>query len=198
MSIVTPSNLDELRKKLLEEAFRKASEIIEEAKREAEFIIKRAENEWRERAENEKKKILEQAERDANRVLSEARVRARLILSEAKNKLFNEIFNNVVKKIESREGLETVSSLKNLLNESLIYINNPSKIIVDYRDVETIKKILNEKKLSNIEIIVSNDIIGGLVIEDADGRRIDNSYKTRLERSRKVLGSYITKYLWSN
>lgn len=198
MSLETKSNIEDLKKKLREEAFIKASEMIEEAKHEAELIIKQAENEWRVKADNEKRRIIEQAERDANRIVSEARVKARLVIGEAKNKLFEELFGNVLERIRSREGLDVTNSLRNLLNESLVYIDKPSKIFVDPRDIEVIKRLLKEKNLNNVEIIPLNDIIGGLIIEDIDGKRIDNSYKTRLERAKKTLGSLITKYLWSS
>lgn len=198
MSLETKSNIEDLKKKLREEAFIKASEMIEEAKHEAELIIKQAENEWRVKADNEKRRIIEQAERDANRIVSEARVKARLVIGEAKNKLFEELFSNVLERIRSREGLDVTNSLRNLLNESLVYIDKPSKIFVDPRDIEVIKRLLKEKNLNNVEIIPLNDIIGGLIIEDIDGKRIDNSYKTRLERAKKTLGSLITKYLWSS
>ncbi len=191
------SSLDDLKKKLVEEAERKASEIIEEAKREADLIIKRAEEEWREKAENERKNIIEQAKREADRTISEARVKARLIIINAKNTLFNEIFNEVLKIVENRENFDKKTSLERLLNESLVYMSKPVRVIVDSKDREIVGELLRERNLNNIEVIESNDIIGGLILEDSDGRRVDNSYKTRLERARRILGPYITKYLWS-
>lgn len=192
------SGLEDLRKKLLEDAERRASEIIEGAKREAESIVEEAERAWKEGAERERERIVKGAEAEANRILSEARVRSKLLTSEAKSRAFGELFSEVERLLREREGIDVKSSLDKLLSDSLAYIDKPAKIVVDPRDVDAVKEILRKRKIRGVEVVGSSDVIGGVIVESEDGRRVDNSYKTRLERAKRVLGPAISRQLWRN
>jgi len=191
-------SIDELKKKLREEAEIKAREIVEEARVEAEKIIREAEEQWRNNYEEERKKYIVEAEMNANKILSEARIKAKLITSSAKAEVFNKIFREVEQIIVNRVNIDVRESMKRLLDEALTYIDKPMRVIVDPRDVDVIRELLRERNIDNVVIETSNDIIGGLILESIDGRKVDNSYKTRLSRARSVLGSLITRSLWSS
>ncbi len=190
------SSIEELKEKLIEEARARAREILRKAEEEARRIVEDAEKKWREMAEKEKTRIVEEAKTKAQTILSEAKRQARIVLSNAKNELLNQIFSEVENTIRERRGIDIESSLRNLLEEALIYIEKPSKVIAHPRDREIIERLLREKGLTNIEIVESNDISGGLILESLDGKRVDNSYDTRLERARTTLAPLVNKELW--
>ena len=191
-------SIDELKKKLREEAEIKAREIIEEARAEADKIIREAEEQWKNNYEEERRKYIVEAEMNANKILSEARIKAKLITSSAKAEVFDKIFREVEQIIVNRVNIDVRESMKRLLDEALTYIDKPMRVIVDPRDVDVIRELLRERNIDNVVIETSNDIIGGLILESIDGRKVDNSYKTRLSRARSVLGSLITRSLWSS
>jgi V/A-type H+-transporting ATPase subunit E len=189
-------NIEELRKKLLEDARRKAEKIIASAKAEAEKIIEKAEKEWRRKAEKEREKIIEKAKLEAQRTISEARRQARLIISSAKNKAVESVFLEAEKRLKERIGFNVKTSLKNLLDEALEYIEEPAEIIINPRDRDIVSEIISEKGLRNVKIITNDKIIGGLILVSSDGKKVDNSYDTRLERAKIVLLTEIIKILW--
>lgn len=188
--------VEELRQKLLEDARKKSEEIIREAKREAERIIEEAERKWREKAEQEREKIIANARLEAQKIISEARRNYRITISKAKAEVINKILEEAKIRLTNRIGFDIEESLKKLLDEALYYIENPSKIIINPRDRDVIKKILKEKGLKNIEIVESNDILGGLIIESINGERVDNSYNTRLERAKSIVLTELNIILW--
>ncbi len=193
---MSSTSIEELRKKLIEDARKKAEEIISKAEEEAKRIIEEAEKEWERQAEAKRNEVIENARKKAQILLSEARTRARVIISRAKHEVLQKIFKDVEMFIREREGIDVETSLKNLLDESLKYIEKPTRITINPKDRGIIEKLLSEKGFSNIEINESNDIFGGLIIEDAEGKKVDNSYNTRFERAKTVLAPMINKELW--
>jgi len=191
------SSLEDLKRKLREEAESKARMIVSEALSEAEKIIKKAEEEWVKKAESERSKILEQAREEADRILSEARIKAKIILVEAKNNLLLNILNTVEKALADRNGVDVEKSLEKLLEEALNYVENPVRVIVDPRDAEIARELLKRKGLVNVEIKASDGILGGVIVESADGKRIDNSYKTRLENAKRIISRMLAEALRS-
>jgi V/A-type H+-transporting ATPase subunit E len=189
-------NIEELREKLLEDAKKKAEKIIADAKAEAEKIIRNAEKEWREKAEKEREKIIRNARLEAQKIISEAHRQARIIISSAKHEIVKTVFSEAEKRLRERRGIDIKSSLKNLLEEALEYIEEPAEIIINSRDRDIINEILSEKRLKNVRIIINDRIIGGLVLVSRDGKKVDNTYDTRLKRAKTVLLTEITRILW--
>jgi V/A-type H+-transporting ATPase subunit E len=190
------SNIEELRRRLLAEAEKKAEEIIEEAKKKAEEIIKNAEETWRKKAEEKKNEILKEANRRARIIVSEAKRKARLIISSKKYELLEKIFNEAWTRINERREFDIAESLRKLLEESLQYIEEPKIIYVNPRDREVIGNILNKKELRGIEIREEPRISGGLILVSSRGEKIDNSYDTRFNRAKRVLAPLIAKMIW--
>jgi len=191
------SGLEDLKRKLREEAENKARMIVNEALSEAEKIVKNAEEEWIKKAESERSKILDQAREEADRILSEARIKAKIIVAEAKNNLLLSLLNTVERALADRNGIDVEKSLEMLFKEALNYVENPVRVTVDPRDVEIAREMLNRKGLVNVEIKTSDGILGGVIVESADGKRIDNSYKTRLENAKKIVARMLAEVLRS-
>jgi len=193
---LTTTNIDELRRKLRMEAEAKAENIVAKAEEEASKIIKEAMEKWEKRAEEERARIIREAEAKAQIIVSEARRRGRLILSEARYNVLNSVFEEAYDAIRNRKGFSVDESLNNLLDDALRYIDNPARIYINPIDRRVVENILKSRGLTNIEIVESNGIIGGLVLESIDGKRVDNTYNTRLERARLLLTPMVKKELW--
>lgn len=178
------------------EAEAKAENIVAKAEEEASKIIKEAMEKWEKRAEEERARIIREAEAKAQIIVSEARRRGRLILSEARYNVLNSVFEEAYDAIRNRKGFSVDESLNNLLDDALRYIDNPARIYINPIDRRVVENILKSRGLTNIEIVESNGIIGGLVLESIDGKRVDNTYNTRLERARLLLTPMVKKELW--
>lgn len=193
---MTWSSVEELKRKLVEDAEKKAEEIIKKAEEEARKIIENAEKEWEERAKSKREEIISRTKRKAQIILSDARTRARMIIGKAKYEVIEKIFEDIEKNIRERREFDVETSLRNLLNDSLKYIGDPVRIVINPRDRDIIENILREKKLGDLEIIVSDKILGGLILIDNEGKKVDNTYNTRLDRARNVLIPLINRELW--
>ncbi len=189
------STINDLREKLMEDARKRAEEIIREAEKKAEEIIREAEKEYEKKAEKTREKILEEARINAQIIISDARRKSRLMISEAKYEIIRKVFEEAWQDIINRKNIDIETSLKNLLLESLEFIEKPDYVEVNEKDKEIINKILIENNIS-AEIRENNQIAGGLITGTKAGEKVDNSYDTRFERAKSVLLPLISKILW--
>ncbi len=189
------STINDLREKLIEDARKKAEEIIHEAKKKAEEIIREAEKEYEKKAEKTREKILEEARINAQIIISDARRKSRLMISEAKYEVIRKVFEEAWQDIIDRKNIDIETSLKNLLLESLEFVEKPDYVEVNEKDKEIINKLLIENNIS-AEIRENNLIAGGIIISTKAGEKVDNSYNTRFERAKSVLLPIISKILW--
>lgn len=190
------SSIEDFRNKMLENAKRRAEEIIRSGEEEARKIVEEAESKWRRMFEEERSKIINEARRRAELILSEARRRARLILTQAKQELMNEIFTTAYSRIKSRSGVDVKKSLENLLNEALMFVETPSKIIVNPRDKGIMEDLIKSMMLSNVTIETSEEVDGGLILVSKEGEVVDNTYRTRLTRAYESIVPIIVKKTW--
>jgi len=188
------TTIEELRKKLIEQAKREAERIIEEAKKKAEKIIEEAEKDWLEKSRKEKERIIANAETRARIIVSEAKRRARMRTVEAKNDVLKKVFDYAWRAIKERKGIDVNASLRNLLKEALNYVNDVQHIYVSGQDIEIMKRIIASSNL-DAEVAEKN-IIGGLIAESEKGELIDNSYETRFSRAKQLLVPEIARILW--
>lgn len=181
--------------KIIEEAEKKAKEIIENARKEAEAIVNEAEKKWREKAETERRRIISEAEKEASYILMEARRIANILVSRTKLEVINNIFERA-KEIFEKDKYDVKTSLRNLLNEALSYVDKPTKIIVNNKHVEIAKEVLRELGYENVELESSSNLLGGVVVISASGVIVDNSIKIRLEQARGRVINKLAKILW--
>ena len=185
----------EVIERLRQDAKKKAEEILRNAENRAKEIIEEAERKWREEAEKKRKEIIEKAKKEAQIIISEARRKARMIIASAKYEVIEEVFKRAREEIRTKIDLKT--SLNNLLRESLVHINKPSIIYANKDDISILEEIINDLGLENVRIEESN-ILGGLIIESAEGVKIDNSYDTRLKRAKETLVNKLAEILWTS
>lgn len=188
---------EDFRKKLIEDAKRRAEGIIRSAEEEAKRIIEEAEGQRKITVEREKQRIVEEARKKSELMLSEARRKARLVVSKAKLELIEDIISRAYRTLGSREGFDLRRSLENLFYESLNYARSPERVIVNPRDKIVMEEILRRGGFMDVKVEVSEEIDGGLVMVSKEGEIIDNTYRTRLERVKEFMAPVIAKKLWS-
>lgn len=178
--------------KIIEDARKRANEIIAEANSRAAQIISDAEKEWLKKLESKRHELLEKARRESEIMLSEARRKAKLIVAGARSKAIEEAFKEAEK---SLKNIDREKSIEALLREALNYASKPVRIYVSLHDGELIEEIARALGLNNVAIVKSNDIDGGIIVEDESGVRIDSTYRTRMKRSMEILVREVAKVL---
>jgi len=163
-------------------------EIQERSKAEADEIIKDAQA----KDQPIKKRLLEEAAQSVaiqrNKILSEVREKSRMEFIKAKNEIFERVFDEAVRNLESsREHPRYKEILKSLLNEAIGDLGTDGVIFhIDKRDEALFKDILNEMKVSG-DIITDLTSAGGLNAYSRDGRFvIFNTLESRLKKAKEI------------
>lgn len=182
---------------LIREAEKKAREIIEKAEKEAESIVKEAHQRWLRRAEEEKRNILESATREATYIVSEAKRSYNQVLTRAKNEVIEEVFEKT-REILIRGEYDSETSLRNLIIESLEYIDKPIRVKTRPEYIDVVKKILSDMGYTDVSVEGDQGIVGGVLVESVTGVIVDNRIETRLEQARLRLLDKLTRILWGS
>jgi len=163
-------------------------EIQERSKAEADEIIKDAQA----KDQPIKKRLLEEATQSVaiqrNKILSEVREKSRMEFIKAKNEIFERVFDEAVRNLESsREHSRYKEILNSLLKEAIGDLGTDGVIFhIDKRDEALFKDILNEMKVSG-DIITDLTSAGGLNAYSRDGRFvIFNTLESRLKKAKEI------------
>lgn len=175
--------MEKIGEAILDKVRAEAENIIKEAKKKAEKEIEQAKRQQVAKLEEEKGKILQEAREEAVRIAAQASVKARQESSKAKADVINEMLSRVKKELS---GISSDKSLLlNLIKEATDVLGiDKGRVYVSPKDITTVQKLLEKdrKLASKIVEIREYDCLGGVIVEDIDGRtRIDNTYETRLE-----------------
>ncbi len=175
--------MEKIGEAILDKVRAEAENIIKEAKKKAEKEIEQAKRQQVAKLEEEKGKILEEAREEAVRIAAQASVKARQESSKAKADVINEMLSRVKKELSGISSDK--SSLMGLIKEATDVLGiDKGRVYVSPKDISTVQKLLEKdrKLASKIVEIREYDCLGGVIVEDIDGRtRIDNTYETRLE-----------------
>ena len=175
--------MEKIGEAILDKVRAEAENIIKEAKKKAEKEIEQAKRQQVAKLEEEKGKILQEAREEAVRIAAQASVKARQESSKAKADVINEMLSRVKKELSGISSDK--SSLMNLIKEATDVLGiDKGRVYVSPKDITTVQKLLEKdrKLASKIVEIREYDCLGGVIVEDIDGRtRIDNTYETRLE-----------------
>jgi vacuolar-type H+-ATPase subunit E/Vma4 len=192
-------NIVELERAILIEAREEAEQMQVEAKEKADAIHKRAQ----EQADAERKAILDRAREDAERLRSQAtataQLKARSSQLEHREKLLDNVFAEVKKKLDGVKNQPEYGAIaKMLAREALTQLKvNQAEIRAD----EATRKSLNFDELSrelNGQFIPGKNLEEGtgVVVEAAGGKiHYDNTLETRLNRLQGGLRSAVYKVL---
>jgi len=190
--------MEKIGEAILDKVRAEAENIIKEAKDKAEKEIEQAKRQQVAKLEEEKGKILQEAREETVRIAAQASVKARQESSKAKADVINEMLSRVKKELSGISGDK--SSLMNLIKEATDVLGiDKGRVYVSPKDITTVQKLLEKdrKLASKIVEIREYDCLGGVIVEDIDGRtRIDNTYETRLEMLLPRLLPEISKELF--
>jgi vacuolar-type H+-ATPase subunit E/Vma4 len=181
-------SLENLKKTVLEKAFKDAENRISRAEEEAKRIIEEAIKLKKNRVEDEKRRLEGELNYDAK--IAEARLNARLIIHNVKDKIVKEIGKNVTDLLTSLDKEKRSKSIFKLLDEALQYIfhsyGNVDQITVKISEKDLdlsnqLKEYIRTKYNINTVYVEPTKILGGVIVEIANGFiSIDNSYDSRL------------------
>lgn len=190
--------MEKIGEAILDKVRAEAENIIKEAKDKAGKEIEQAKRQQVAKLEEEKGKILQEAREEAVRIAAQASVKARQESSKAKADVINEMLSRVKKELSGISSDK--SSLMGLIMEATDVLGiDKGRVYVSPKDISTVQKLLEKdrKLASKIVEIREYDCLGGVIVEDIDGRtRIDNTYETRLEMLLPRLLPEISKELF--
>jgi len=190
--------MEKIGEAILDKVRAEAENIIKEAEKKAEKEIEQAERQQVAKLEEEKGKILQEAKEETARIAAQASVKARQELSKAKADVINEMLSRVKKELSGISSDK--SSLMGLIMEATDVLGiDKGRVYVSPKDIGTAQKLLEKdrKLASKIVEIREYDCLGGVIVEDINGRtRIDNTYETRLEMLLPRLLPEISKELF--
>jgi V/A-type H+-transporting ATPase subunit E len=201
--------VDKIKAKILEDAKAEANKIISEAEEEKAKILEKA----KEEAEKRKAEILKRGEKEAemtkSRIISEAKLEAKKKLLEAKEGIIEMAINKLKEElVKLPEQPEYKDKLINLIKDGAVSLGGGELIVrLNSRDMELIEDstLWNlEKEIESITKKVTVlkkgdpvDIIGGCIIETADGlKSLDNSLEAIFNRNLNVIRARITEKLF--
>ncbi len=181
-------SLEELRKRILEEAQREAEEILRKAREEAERIIAEAKEEYYRRLRNARRKALQEFTEKKNAEYVSKLMELNTELLKLKNRILNEILADVRRELVELPASKRKESLKTLLKESIgsnVFTGNVIVKVVP-NDSDIIKEVVQEyfKDVVTAVELCDPRRLGGVLVESLDREHaIDNTYTTRLEKA---------------
>jgi len=192
-------SIESLREAVIRKAQKEAERIIEEAKRRAEEIIRDAEKRYELRVKRRREELISKITNEENMKYIRKVMELNIKMTTLKNEILNEVLKGIEERLRAsntntrRESLRAL--LREVLGSGILPPNTKVTIRVVKQDMDLIKELIKEEGIiaivSKIETL-SDDYIGGLIIETEDGSiAVDNTYKTRLEK----LKPEITKVL---
>jgi len=177
--------MERLYQAVIEKARTEAEKIVREAEIRAHEIIEEAKRRKLQEIEEMRKRIRDEIQYDVR--IAEAKIKARHIIAQVKNDVFNYLREKILKELSSLSSELRRESLKNILLEVIssgIFSDQRLRIYVARQDLDVARRVIEEIGISSkvVEIIPSDSMIGGVIVQSVDGSvRVDASYERRLE-----------------
>ncbi|MEM1689582.1 MAG: V-type ATP synthase subunit E family protein [Candidatus Hadarchaeales archaeon] len=194
-------DIESVVKDILDQAKKKANEIIEKAEKEAEAILSTA------KIQTEKEKIakLRKAEEEGKslkeKMIAEEKFKARMNFFSEREKIIDEIFKQIVKKMEKLcERSEYQKWLLEISIKSCADFEDGSVVLrANRRDLKFLNTKVGEiSKKSGKAVMLGNPIqaIGGIRIESENGKvAVDQTIESIIERNREKIRMKIAQLL---
>lgn len=159
-----------------------ATGVLTAAEAEASRLLERA----REEASREKRRLTaskdEQARLERSRIISRAHLEAAQKRRAAREQVYLLALDGVAQRIEAlRSSPEYREVLTTLFDEAIAVLPSPIAVRADPVDVEVVRAILAARDL-DLEIEIEVTPLGGVLIV-AEGRTVDNTLRSRLDRA---------------
>ncbi len=199
---MSSDQIQALKDEIWRRARERAENILKNAREEAERILEEARRASEEslRSRVEPEKIL-MRRRLIGRAVSEGR---RMVIL-AKNELVEKAFQKALEKLKKEAELKSeayrsflLKSLRSALDNLPTSNNDVVLIYANESDTNLLKDMVKELSSSQINIKFKKaDIVGGMIISEADGRRVFyNSIESRLEALKPILREKVASILF--
>jgi len=201
--------LEKIRKKIMKDAEKQASEILGEAQGRAAKVIEEAEKRAERRASEILRREAEEAEREKRKIIAEAKLRARQIVTASKEEGVRRVFEEARKRLEAlASSKEYVQALEKMIERGALALGGGNLEVVlpeQHANIDlNLEKIAEEvsKRLGvKTKLEKARETVyatGGVIIRKSDGSLlIDNTFETVLEREEKNLRTKIAKILFT-
>jgi len=196
-------SLEELRKRILEDARKEAEEILRKAREEAEKIIAEAKEEYYRKLRNARRKALQDLIEKKNAEYVSRLVELNIELLRLKNKVLEEILVEVRKELAELPVSRRRESLRILLRESVesgIFTGNVIVKVIP-KDSDVIKEVIQRHFRDTVTAVELCDPgkLGGVLVESPDREHaIDNTYATRLEKAMPEIMSMLNAKIFQS
>ena len=191
--------LEKIKQKIMEDAKTIVKEIMNAAKKESDKINETNKS----NAEAYKKRAQEKLKSDVklfiNKTMAQARLKSRRVYLEKREKLMESLIEHVLTKFE-RKSKDYEKYLETIIAKNLKYLTGDVSIFCNKKDLSLVKSLdekikkADDSKISNIKIKEA-DIIGGLILEDSEGKRINESIDSKFERVKQKIRQDVIKLL---
>ncbi|AFA49165.1 V-type ATP synthase subunit E [Acetobacterium woodii] len=176
-------------------------DIINDAKEKREALLE----ESSQKINKEKRAVEERSYhtifRDKNKIIAEGKNKAKTLELEEKNRILRDFNQMIREKVEPFLTQEVYSDyLRNCIVQIPQIFGNKKEIIVFVyeRDLEQIKKIM-AAELNDFSIeyrVGCNDCIGGLIVEDSEGRiHCDFTVENLIKTNYKLIGMTLNGFM---
>lgn len=166
----------------ISEAEKKRNEMLKKIKEESSLAC----DEFRKKENRRKDEILKEEnakiQQEKNKKLIETSIKSKKTLIDLREKLTNDLFSSVTKKIEAYiTSDEYLNKLKNDITKLSDEYNDEIEIYLDKRNM-SLKSQLNENKNINIKILEAKEnLLGGYkALIKSKNIIIDNSYREKI------------------
>jgi V/A-type H+-transporting ATPase subunit E len=187
------------RKEILAEAQKKADEILAEAQKKAEALRRGILTKGSRETEMEKQ-----------RIIANAKLRERKLLLDAKEEAIQEAFGKAEERLrQARSEKEYSDALKRVIGEAIRSLGGGEVEVLTREDdaqrlknglLDEISRELKAELKAPLQITLSEETIetmGGAIVRSRNGKvEVDNTFETRLERSREDLRAKVSKILF--
>jgi V/A-type H+-transporting ATPase subunit E len=164
------------------ESDRTAAEILADAEAGANRLLERASEEAEREEQQLSTSLDDQARLERSRIVSRAHVEAATERREAREQAYLAARDGATRQVEAlRSSPEYEKVLADLLDEALAVLPGVTVVRVDPTDVPMAERLLTDRDLE-IHIEPEAFALGGVVVA-AEGRSVDNSVRSRLDRA---------------
>ena len=184
--------LEKVKQELLNTAREEAGTIAQQAKEEAKIIEKSAEKQVAEHERLMNEEVASIVETMKRRELAAAELELQKKFLGTKNDMIEAVFSEASRKLKGLGDKSRESHIKSLLGIAMKEMD-VAVVRCNSRDVRFVSSHDNSK----LKVFASDDILGGVIAESADGKlSVDYSYDTILEQVKSKVLINVAKVLF--
>lgn len=177
----TKNGFENIKKKIISDAEREAKKLMDEAEAKAKEMIDAKKEAIESYKAGEQENIKRKAKLYQDKELAQARLKAKREFLEAREKLLDELIAEFTKNFERDKLYE--GFIEKTLKENKNVLGKNVTITCDTRDKETVEKLA--KKTGYEAEVRTSKITGGVILEDEEGKRVNESLESIMQRKKR-------------